>query len=122
MLTTPVDNLKNFVATRPPVTVFVICLATITLAGFCFAYYIDVADKVLNGDEQQNWVYFLKYMNRKEYCVEKGEGTKAAERGLTSDNRVFVPARVSFPNGRPEFSSAMGVIVVDGTFGDNVIS
>lgn len=53
MLSTPFENLKLFLTSRPPLTIFVLCLTTITLAGFAFAYYIDVADRVINGDEQQ---------------------------------------------------------------------
>lgn len=61
MLSTPFENLKHFLTSRPPLTIFVVCLATITLAGFGFAYYIDVADRVINGDEQQvgNVVFVL---------------------------------------------------------------
>lgn len=133
MLSTPLENLKHLFSSRPPLTIFVVCLATITLAGFCFAYYIDVADRVVNGDEQQalncfqtketnhlflvfqNWVYFLKYMNRKEYCMERaGDDLKTSDNVLTSDNKVYVPARISFPNGRPDFNSAKGVILIDG--------
>lgn len=47
--------------------------------------------------------------------MERGESpTKHEESALTSDNRVYVPARVTFPNGRPSIKSAKGVILVDG--------
>lgn len=49
--------------------------------------------------------------------MERGEtATKHEDNTLTSDNRVYVPARVSFPNGRPNIKSAKGVILVDGWY------
>lgn len=53
-------------------------------------------------------------MNRKEYCLEKGETlAKTDEKVLNDDNRVYIPARISFPDGRPDFNSAKGVILID---------
>lgn len=54
-------------------------------------------------------------MNRKEYCLEKGEAAiKTEEKVLNDDYRVYVPARISFPDGKPDFNTAKGVILIDG--------
>lgn len=55
-------------------------------------------------------------MNRKEYCLEKGDATTNinGEKVLNDDNRVYIPARISFPDGKPDFNSAKGVILIDG--------
>lgn len=56
-------------------------------------------------------------MNRKEYCLEKGgdDQTKNNNNENVFYNKVYVPGRISFPDGlKPGFNTAKGLILIDG--------
>lgn len=121
MLSATFSNLDNFVKTRPSLVLFSLCLVFITLTSFCFAYYIDSADRVLNSDEQQNWLYFFKYLNRKHYCIEEQYVSSDSKDVIDNTNAVFVPISLSLPAAKVNVSDIQGYISLRGMMVSHVI-
>ncbi|XP_076472938.1 transmembrane protein 248-like [Babylonia areolata] len=78
MTFTLVENLRGFFVSRPPLVVFMICLASFAIALLSFAYIVKERE-IRNPDITEDWNTFLKALSDLEYCV-------ASEPGATISN------------------------------------
>lgn len=49
---TPINNLRGFVSTRPPLVVFTVCLTAFAITTLSLAYYVEHSDNVQNTEAQ----------------------------------------------------------------------
>lgn len=59
----------------------------------------------------QNWEYFLKHMNKKQYCIEKSNIPKSTH-SITGGNKVYIPAQLSFQTETANISNIQGSIPI----------
>lgn len=55
----PLENFRNFLSSRPPLVLFVVCIGMIAIAFISYAYYIKYND-VYNPDVQEVGIIFNK--------------------------------------------------------------
>ncbi|KAL8577459.1 hypothetical protein ACOMHN_021911 [Nucella lapillus] len=68
MTFTPVENVRGFFVSRPPLVVFMVCLASFAVALITFAYVVKVRD-MPNPDINEDWNSFLEPLSDLDYCV-----------------------------------------------------
>lgn len=63
-----VENLRGFFNSRPPLVVFMICLASFAIALITFAYIVKTKD-MPNPDISEDWNTFLTRVSHLAFCV-----------------------------------------------------
>ncbi|BFZ05386.1 hypothetical protein BsWGS_08425 [Bradybaena similaris] len=63
-----VENLRGFFNSRPPLVVFMICLASFAVALITFAYIVKTKD-LPNPDVTEDWNTFLEKLSHLKFCV-----------------------------------------------------
>ncbi|KAI8783198.1 transmembrane protein 248 [Biomphalaria glabrata] len=63
-----VENLRGFFNSRPPLVVFMICLASFAIALITFAYIVKTKD-MPNPDISEDWNTFLSRVSHLSFCV-----------------------------------------------------
>ncbi|CAG5128426.1 unnamed protein product [Candidula unifasciata] len=63
-----VENLRGFFNSRPPLVVFMICLASFAIALITFAYIVKTRD-LPNPDVTEDWNTFLEKLSHLKFCV-----------------------------------------------------
>lgn len=68
MALSPVENLKGFVSSRPPLMIFVMCLGMFAIVLMTLGYYVKLTE-VTNPDESQDWNVFLESFSDLHFCI-----------------------------------------------------
>ncbi|XP_071093836.1 transmembrane protein 248-like [Haliotis cracherodii] len=68
MAYTVCENLRGFAYSRPPLVIFMICLATFAIALVTFAYVVKMRD-MPNPDIPEDWNTFLESFADVDFCV-----------------------------------------------------
>lgn len=68
-LSYPLNNLKGFASSRPPLVVFTLCVTAFALTTLSLAYFIKNSDSVPNPDAATDWPTFLRHLSNLELCV-----------------------------------------------------
>ncbi|XP_059174267.1 transmembrane protein 248-like isoform X3 [Physella acuta] len=63
-----VENLRGFFNSRPPLVVFMICLASFAIALITFAYIVKTKE-MANPDVSEDWNTFLTKFSKLDFCV-----------------------------------------------------
>lgn len=50
VITSPFSSIKGFIATRPPLVLFTLCLIAFAVTTFTFAYYVEHRSDLPNID------------------------------------------------------------------------
>ncbi|XP_041348979.1 transmembrane protein 248-like [Gigantopelta aegis] len=82
MAFTILDNLKGFVTSRPPLIIFMICLASFAVVLVMFAYIVQVND-IPKNDISENWNTFLDSFSKIDFCVKSNLSDYAIESPTT---------------------------------------
>lgn len=64
----PLENFRNFLSSRPPLVLFVVCIGMIAIAFISYAYYIKYND-VYNPDVQEKLEKFAKNVTGLNLCT-----------------------------------------------------
>lgn len=70
-----VDDVRGYFMSRPPLVLFMICLASFAIALITFAYVIKVKD-MPNPDITEDWNKFLDRLSTLDYCVVSEPGAE----------------------------------------------
>ncbi|KAK2193500.1 hypothetical protein NP493_12g09000 [Ridgeia piscesae] len=68
MAITPVENLRGFVSSRPPLVVFMLCLGLFAIVLLTVANYIQVTE-LRNPDVSEDWNSFLTSFAQLDFCI-----------------------------------------------------
>uniref|UniRef100_A0A0B6ZUT5 TMEM248/TMEM219 domain-containing protein n=1 Tax=Arion vulgaris TaxID=1028688 RepID=A0A0B6ZUT5_9EUPU len=63
-----VENLRGFFIGRPPLVVFMVCLASFAIALITFAYIVKTKD-LRNPDVTEDWNTFFEKLSHLKFCV-----------------------------------------------------
>ncbi|XP_047097369.1 transmembrane protein 248-like [Schistocerca piceifrons] len=74
-LSYPLNNLKGFASSRPPLVVFTLCVTAFALTTLSLAYFIKNSDSVPNPDAAIDWPTFLRHLSSLDLCVLPDETT-----------------------------------------------
>nr|CAI5869650.1 unnamed protein product [Callosobruchus analis] len=59
----------HMIKSKPPLTLFLLCIICIVITLFYFVYYIRTADLVPDSDKNYEWSDLLDYLNKQDSCV-----------------------------------------------------
>ncbi|XP_013379424.1 transmembrane protein 248 isoform X1 [Lingula anatina] len=91
---TPYENAKGFVLGRPPLVVFMVCLAAFAVVLLSLAVYMKT-NEVENTDVQINWNTFLKNFAENDFCMDENFTVPTTEPTPVANS-------LSSPNNSPE--------------------
>ncbi|CAG9769988.1 unnamed protein product [Ceutorhynchus assimilis] len=69
MVSSPVQNLSDFIKNRPPVVVFLMCLVILAVSTFYFAFEIEKDGPTIDSDKKHDWIQMLKHFNKLDTCI-----------------------------------------------------
>lgn len=89
-----VENVRGFFTSRPPLVLFMICLASFAIALITFAYVVRIKD-MPNPDVSEDWNTILTKFSGLEFCVTGGATPppSTAQPANTSNSSPSVPAK-----------------------------
>ena len=63
MVSSPVENLSDFLKNKPPVVVFILCLVALAVSTFYFAFEIEKDGPTVDSDKRHvsYFVSIIKY-------------------------------------------------------------
>ncbi|KAJ8956339.1 hypothetical protein NQ318_015077 [Aromia moschata] len=105
----------SFVRNRPPLVVFFLCIASVTVAVFCFAFYIKNTDEVPDSDIKYDWVQLLKHFNTLEVCIasEQHLDEKIEENVIYETTEVQTSITINSSDIIDKFNSVRGFLTLE---------
>ncbi|GFO37695.1 transmembrane protein 248 [Plakobranchus ocellatus] len=85
------ENLRGFFNSRPPLVVFMICLASFAIALITFAYLVRIRD-LPNPDVTEDWNTVLTKFSGLKFCVHEGMLGEGTPEGNASNSQADTPA------------------------------
>ncbi|KAL1502426.1 hypothetical protein ABEB36_007567 [Hypothenemus hampei] len=101
MTSSPVYNLSNFIKTKPPLIVFLICLVALAASTFYFAFDIQRNEPVTNRDKERDWVRLLRHFNQLDTCINSytwNDEINLLEKESSRKNEISVFSKVRIEN------------------------
>lgn len=68
---TPLENLKGFATSRPPIIVFIVCLGLVAIILMTLGFYIKDGE-LKTADITEDWNVFLESFSDVEFCIQNG--------------------------------------------------
>ena len=62
------DRFKLFLASKPPLVTFLLCLMSFIFVMISFRIYIDYTENISNPDEV-DWNVFSKHLSKLDFCI-----------------------------------------------------
>ncbi|ELT90464.1 hypothetical protein CAPTEDRAFT_222725 [Capitella teleta] len=84
----PVENLKGFASSRPPIVIFMVCLGLFAFVLLSLAFYVQ-SNELQNPNVAEDWNMFLDSFADLEFCVQ-GNSSEASPY-LTTDKTTAHP-------------------------------
>lgn len=69
---TPLENLKGFATSRPPIIIFIACLGLVAIILMSLAFYINKSGGLRTADITEDWNAFLESFSDVEFCIQNG--------------------------------------------------
>lgn len=97
------DRFKLFLATKPPLVTFLVCLVSFIFVMISFRVYIDYTEQIANPDEA-DWNVFTKSLSKLDFCISmpvamgEEEKNQKPEGGQSSDTIVQFEPNVALAN------------------------
>ncbi|RUS72847.1 hypothetical protein EGW08_019384, partial [Elysia chlorotica] len=96
-----VENLRGFFNNRPPLVLFMICLASFAIALITFAYLVRIKD-MPNPDVPEDWNTILTKFSGLEFCVSGRSNTPGtALPANSSSGSTALPTKVNIGDQHP---------------------
>ncbi|GFS01373.1 transmembrane protein 248 [Elysia marginata] len=97
-----VENLRGFFNSRPPLVLFMVCLASFAIALITFAYLVRIKD-MPNPDVSEDWNTILTKFSGLEFCVNSGTTVPGtAQPALNnSSNSPATPGKLKIGDQHP---------------------
>ncbi|KAK3787042.1 hypothetical protein RRG08_037320 [Elysia crispata] len=95
-----VENLRGFFNSRPPLVLFMICLASFAIALITFAYLVRIRD-LPNPDVSEDWNTILTKFSGLEFCVSSGSNVPAAAPPANSSSSTAAPGKIQIGDQHP---------------------
>ncbi|XP_035691274.1 transmembrane protein 248-like [Branchiostoma floridae] len=78
----PLENVKSFAVSRPPLVVFMVCVSALAIAFMSLAYYIKM-NQITDPDITQDWNTFLLNFGKMDFCVSDNDTLKHYDDDVT---------------------------------------
>lgn len=67
----PLENLKGYAISRPPIIVFIVCIGVIAIILMTLAFYVS-DNELETSDLTQDWNVFLESFSDVDFCIQNG--------------------------------------------------
>jgi len=78
----PVQNVQNFILTRPPVVIFATCLAAFVVSVLSLGFYVEHTASVLKNPDEMDWNDVISKFNKLSFCIQPGMSPSANTSGM----------------------------------------
>lgn len=121
MVSSPVQNLSDFLKNKPPLVIFILCLVALAVSTFYFAFEIEKDGPTVDSDKKHDWISMLKHFNKLENCINystwtKKDNIKKNEEQLKNELIVFTKVTFEDVNSLRPFSKINGALSLQDWF------
>ncbi|XP_050302596.1 transmembrane protein 248-like [Anthonomus grandis grandis] len=121
MVSSPVQNIGDFLKNRPPLVLFLFCLVALAVSTFYFAFEIEKDGPTIDSNKEHDWMKMLKHFNMLDYCVNSSSWTneilvREEEEQFKTEVSVLTSVTVEDNNMLKPYSAVYGSLTLDGWY------
>ncbi|KAJ8972155.1 hypothetical protein NQ314_000381 [Rhamnusium bicolor] len=106
----------SFVKSRPPLIIFFLCIVTLAVTIFCYAFYIKNTDLILDTDRKHDWLELLRHFNNLHTCLELNHNfdmKKVVDDSFIEMTTVKTLISIKYTDFIKKFATVQGVLTLD---------
>jgi len=119
MVSSPVHNISSFLKNKPPLVIFLLCMVTLAVSSFYYAFEIEKDSPTLDSNKKHDWRSMLKHFNQLDSCINFSTWNDKVNIRVEKENfktGVEVTAKVTVDdvNSLRPFTHIYGVLSLQG--------